>query len=187
MGLYIGKRVCVDQLLHWEFVAIVYKISNIMANGKNNSCCMFTRDSQHFPTPTCASTLYNVHIQEGFPDINPKNVIHKRSDWMYLTLGNILQHLIFNFWPYRPFQLLDSFLCFTSIEPNLAMCSIKKLQIEWCFSFLNQTFNDSTSLVVILSHLCFESFDMAQWSGAFSSTHVAKTSLYFCSSYMKTL
>ena len=130
MGLYTKEGSRVDQLLRWEFVPILNKISNILTNGKNNGCCMFTRDSQHFPTPTCASMLHNVHIQEGHPDMNPKYSVHERSDWIYLTLGNFLQHFVFNFWPYRPFQLFDSSLCLTSIEPNLAICSITKLQME---------------------------------------------------------
>ena len=90
MGLYTGERARVDQLLHWEFVAVINKISNIMDNGKNNGCRMFTRDSKHLPTPTCASTLHNVHIQECPTDTNPKNAIHERSNWIHFTLGNIL-------------------------------------------------------------------------------------------------
>ena len=70
-----------------------------MANGKNNDFRMFIRDFEHLPTPTCASTLHNVHIQECPPYTNPKNVIHERIDWIHFTLGNILQHLFFNLWP----------------------------------------------------------------------------------------
>ena len=99
MGLYTGERAWVYQLLHWEFVAVINKISNIMANGKNNSCRMFTQDSKHLPTPTCASTLHNVHIQECPTDTNPKNAIHESSNWINFTLGNILQYLFFNLWP----------------------------------------------------------------------------------------
>ena len=91
------------------------------------------------------------------------------------------------FGPMHSFQLFDSSLCLTSIEPNLAICSIRKLQMKWCLSFLNQTLNDSARFVVILSHLCFGNLDIAQCSGSFSSTHLAKASLYFRSSNMETL
>ena len=63
MGLYTGEGARVNQLLHWEFVPILNKINNILTDGKNNSRRMFTRDSQHFPTPTYASMLHNVDIQ----------------------------------------------------------------------------------------------------------------------------
>ena len=43
MGLYIGEGARVDQFLHWEFVPILNKISNILTDGKNKGCCMFTR------------------------------------------------------------------------------------------------------------------------------------------------
>ena len=76
MGLYTEERAQVDQLLHWEFVPILNKISNILTNGKNNGCRMFTKDSHHLPTPTCASMLQNVHIQKGHPDIYPKYSVH---------------------------------------------------------------------------------------------------------------
>ena len=63
MGLYTGEGARVNQLLHWEFVPILNRINNILTDGKNNSRRMFTRDSQHFPTPTYASMLHNVDIQ----------------------------------------------------------------------------------------------------------------------------
>ena len=63
MGPYTGEGARVDQLLHWEFVPILNKMSNMLTDGKNNGCRMFTKDSQHFPTPTYASTLHNVDIQ----------------------------------------------------------------------------------------------------------------------------
>ena len=90
MGLNTGEGARVDQLLHWEFVAFINKISNIVANGENNSCRMFTRDSKHLLTPTCASTFHNIHIQECPTDTNPKNAIHERSNWIHFTLDNIL-------------------------------------------------------------------------------------------------
>ena len=101
MGPYTGEGARVDQLLHWEFVPILNKMSNMLTDGKNNGCRMFTKDSQHFPTPTCASTFHNVHIQEGHPNTNPKYSFHERSDWIHLTLGNCLQHFVFNFLPFR--------------------------------------------------------------------------------------
>ena len=107
MGLYTGEGAQVDQLLHREFVPILNKIINILTDGKNSGYCMFTRDSQHFPTPTCASALHNVHIQEGPPDINPKYSIHEKSDQILLTLGNFLHHFVFNFWPYIPFPIVQ--------------------------------------------------------------------------------
>lgn len=75
--------------------------------------------------------------------------------------------------------MLLSVLCLTSITPNLVMCSIKKLQIEWCCSFFNQALRDSTRFIIILFHLFLEIFDMAQCSGFFFSTHVANASLSF--------
>ena len=106
MGLYTREGTQVYQLLHWEFIPILNKINNIMIDGKNNGCRMFIRDSQHFPTPTCASTLHNVHIQEGPPDTNPKYSIHERSDRIHLTFGNFLQHFLFSFWPYRSLPIV---------------------------------------------------------------------------------
>lgn len=125
MGLYTGEGARVNQLLHWEFVPILNKINNILTDGKNNSRRMFTRDSQHFPTPTCASTLHNVHIQDGASAPNVpfiKGVTGYTSPLAIFccTLSSI-------FGPIHPFQLFDSSLCLTSIEPNLAICSIRKL------------------------------------------------------------
>ena len=107
MGLYTGEGAQVDQLLHWEFVPILNKISNILTGGKNSSCCMFTRDSQHFPIPTYASALHNVHIQEGPLDTNPKYSVHEKSDWIHFTFSNFLQHFVFNFLPYIPFPIVQ--------------------------------------------------------------------------------
>ena len=128
MGLYARERALIYQLLHWVFVPIINEVSNVLTNGNNDGYGMFTRDSQHFPTPTSACTIHNVYIQQGSSDTYPKYFIHERSDWIHLSLCNILQHLIFNFWVIHPFQFFDSSLCFTSIEANLDMCSNKKIQ-----------------------------------------------------------
>ena len=95
MALYAEERAPIYQLLHWVFVAIINEISNVLANGNNDDCGMFTRDSQHFPTPTSACMVHNVYIQQGSLNTYPKYSIHERSD-------RILQHLIFNFWAYTP-------------------------------------------------------------------------------------
>ena len=63
MGLYAGERAPMYQLLHWVFIAIINEISNVLANGNNDGYDMFTIDSQHLPTRTSASTVYNVYIQ----------------------------------------------------------------------------------------------------------------------------
>ena len=67
MGLYAGERAPIYQLLHWVFIPIINEISNVVTNGNNDGCGMFTRDSQHLPTPTSACTVQNVYIQQGSP------------------------------------------------------------------------------------------------------------------------
>ena len=134
MGLYTRKWARVDQLLHWEFVPILNKISNIMTDGKNNGCRMFTRDSQPLHVQVCfiMSTFKKV-IQIQTPNIPFMKEVTGYTSHLaifYSTLSSI-----FGFTD--PFQLLDSSLCLTSIEPYLAIYSIKKLQMEWCLSFLN--------------------------------------------------
>ena len=109
MGLYAGERASIYQLLHWVFVSIINEISNVLTNGSNDGCDMFTRDSQHLPTPTSACTVHNIYIQQGSLDTYPKYSIHERSNWIYLSFCNILQHLIFNFWAYTPFPILRLF------------------------------------------------------------------------------
>ena len=91
MDLYVGERALIYQLLHWVFVAIINEISNVLANGNNDGCDMFTRDSQYLPTPTSACTIHNVYIQQGSSDTYPKYSIHERSDRIHLIFCNILQ------------------------------------------------------------------------------------------------
>ena len=130
MGIYTGEGARVNQLLHWEFVLILNKINNILTNGNNNGHYMLTRDSQHFPTPTCASTLHNVHIQEGHPDRNPNIPFMKGMTGYTSPLVIFCYTFSSIFGLIHPFQLFDSSLCLTSIEPNLALFSIGKLQME---------------------------------------------------------
>ena len=125
MGLHTKERAQVNEFLPWEFIPIIYKINNILPNEKYNNYRMFTRDSQHLPTPTCASLAHNA-IKEGHPDTNPKNFVHEWSDQIHLTLGNILHHLLFNFWPYK--LILSVGLLFTlhKYRTKLTICFIKK-------------------------------------------------------------
>ena len=130
MGIYTGEGARVNQLLHWEFVLILNKINNILTDGNNNGRCMLTRDFQHFPTPTCASTLHNVHIQEGYPDRNP-NIPFMKGRTGYTSPLVIFCYTFSSiFGLIHHFQSFDSSLCLTRIEPNLALFSIGKLQME---------------------------------------------------------
>lgn len=99
--------------------------STYLEIGTHRACFLVFRDDLLYGE----GIVHYVNIQECPPNTNPKNVIHERSDKIYLTLGNILQHL-FNFDPIDLFQLLEASLCLTSIEPNLTMCSTKMLQVE---------------------------------------------------------
>ena len=62
--LYTSKKATVYQILGWQLELIINKINHILSIKSYHFTCMLTRYAKHFPSPTSATVLLDVNIED---------------------------------------------------------------------------------------------------------------------------